>query len=211
MKGLVLAVVVSLFASAAGTSAVDAATLRLASWLVGSFDSRAQAGAAGSNNTADVREATIMTGRPLQDPVVFLDGLYVYVEHRLVREAAPYRQRIYRLTKSGRRIRLQVFRIDARLLGPLASEPQMLNSLAPADLTREEGCDVLLEEQAGEYVGSTGSRSCKSSSKGSAYMTTTLRVTKDLVVSLERGYDEKGIQTFGPTDSRGDEFRRIVP
>ena len=30
-------------------------------------------------------------------------------------------------------------------------------------------------------------------------------------MTLERGYDEKGAQTFGPTDGRGYEFRRVAP
>jgi hypothetical protein len=37
-----------------------------------------------------------------------------------------------------------------------------------------------------------------------------MRIGRDLVVTLDRGYDEKGAQTFGPTDGRGYEFRRVA-
>ena len=35
-------------------------------------------------------------------------------------------------------------------------------------------------------------------------------ITKDVIVTLDRGYDAEGGQTFGPTDSRGYEFRRAA-
>lgn len=190
---------------------VDAATLRVANWLVGDFDNHAQIAADRAAGSGFIHEEARLLVRPLQDPVVFLDGLYVYVENRRAAEAKPYRQRIFRLRKSGRGIRLEPFRIDARVLSSLSQEPQMLNSLAPSDLTKVEGCDVLLAERPGEYQGSTSGRGCPSEVEGSAYMTSALRVTKDMVIILDRGYDEKGVQTFGPAEGQGYEFRRIVP
>lgn len=173
--------------------------VKVANWLVGSFDTRAQA------------ELVFMVGRPVQDPVVFGDALYVYVENRVEGEPGPPRQRVYRLKKSGRKVRLEVFTIDAQLRTLLASEPQMLSQLSPGDLTKERGCDILLEALGDAYVGVSDPRSCKTEWKGSSFATSTLRITKDLIVILERGYDEKGAQTFGPTDGRGYEFRRVAP
>lgn len=193
--------------SIAGASDRDAE--RVANWLTGSFDNRAQASVDQSGNTPFQHDLALMTGRPVDDPVAFRDALYVYVESRREGVTRPYWQRVYRLKKSGSQVRIEVFRIDAQVAGPLALEPQMLASLSPNDLTKEEGCEVLLDVRGDEYVGSTAPRSCRSEYKGSAYVFSTMRITKDLVATLDRGYDEKGVQTFGPTDGRGYEFRRI--
>lgn len=183
--------------------------LRVAGWLVGSFDNRAQAAADQAANAPYQHDAAVMVGRPIEDPVVFQDGLYLYVESRREGEPRPFWQRVYRLRKSGGQIRIEVFKIDPQLLGPLGLDAQMLSSLNPGDLKKEEGCDVLLDIKGDEYTGSTAPRSCRSDYKGSAYVFSTMRVTRDLVVTLDRGYDEKGVQTFGPSDGRGYEFRRI--
>ena len=198
-----------LIAAGSIASPSDRDAMRVASWLTGSFDNRAQASADQSGNTPFQHDLAIMTARPVDDPVAFRDALYVYVESRREGVARPYWQRVYRLKKSGSQVRIEVFKIDAQVSGPLALEPQILASLSPSDLTKEEGCEVLLDVRGEEYVGSTAPRSCRSEYKGSAYVFSTMRITKDLVVTLDRGYDERGVQTFGPTDGRGYEFRRI--
>lgn len=209
LLGVLAACVLTVFGSIAG--AADRDVLRAASWLVGSFDNHAQAAADAAANLAYQHDAAIMVSRSVQDPVVFQDGLYLYVESRREGEPRPYWQRVYRLKKSGRQIRIEVFKIDGQLLGPLGLDAQMLSSLNPGDLRKEEGCDLLLDIKADEFTGSTAPRSCRSDYKGSAYVFSTMRVTKDLVVLLDRGYDERGIQTFGPSDGRGYEFRRRQP
>jgi hypothetical protein len=193
--------------SVAGPS--DRDVVRAANWLVGSFDNHAQAAADRAADTPYQHEAAIMIGRPVESPVVFRDAFYVYVESRREGEPRPYWQRVYRFKKSGGQVRIEIFKIDGQVLGPLAVDAQMLGNLHPVDLKKEEGCDVLLEARGEEYVGSTTPRTCRSEYKGSAYVFSTLSITKDRVVTLDRGYDEKGVQTFGPTDGRGFEFLRV--
>ncbi len=185
--------------------------LRVANWLVGSFDNRTQYEASRTTGSADRDGVVRLVARPIQDPVVFEDAVYIYIEQRFVNEPAPYRQRVFKLKKSGRRIRLEVLRIDPQLLIPLSSEPQMLSQLAPVDLTKETGCDINLELRSGGYEGATHPRACKSDWQGSAYTTSAIRITADRVVILDRGYDAKGVQTFGPADGRGYELRRTAP
>ena len=210
MKNLIGGVAVSiLVAASVVASPPHPDVLRVAGWLVGSFDNRAQAAADLAANTPYQHDAAVMVGRPVEDPVEFQDGLYLYVESRREGEPRPYWQRVYRLKRSGGQIRIEVFKIDGQLLGPLGVDAQMLSSLSPGDLKKEEGCDVLLDIKGDEFTGSTAPRSCRSDYKGSAYVFSTMRVTRDLVVTLDRGYDEKGVQTFGPSDGRGYEFRRI--
>lgn len=209
MKNLLCALGVSLLiaaSAAAGPPHPD--VLRAASWLAGSFDNRAQAEADQAANAAYQHDDAVMVGRPVEDPVVFQDGLYLYVESRRDGEPRPFWQRVYRLKKSGGQVRIEVFKIEGQVLGPLGLDVQMLSSLNPSDLRKEEGCDVLLDIKGDEFVGSTAARSCRSDYKGSAYVFSTMRISKDLVVTLDRGYDEKGVQTFGPSDGRGYEFRR---
>jgi len=211
MKNLFSSLGLSLaMAASAWAASPDRDVLRVANWLVGSFDNRAQFTADQTGNTAFQHDLALMTGRPVDDPVVFRDALYVYVESRREGEPRPYWQRVYRLKKSGGQVRIEVFRIDGQVSVPLGQDAQMLSSLNPGDLKKEEGCEVLLDARGDEYVGSTAPRTCRSDYKGSAYVFSTMRVAKDLVVTLDRGYDEKGIQTFGPSDGRGYEFRRIV-
>src|SRR5262245_60778485 len=80
-------------------AAPDRDVLRAANWLVGSFDNRAQAAADRTANSPYQHEVVTMVGRPVQDPVEFLDALYVYVETRRDGESRPDRQRVYRLKK----------------------------------------------------------------------------------------------------------------
>ena len=210
MKNLIGGVSASLLGAAsaiAGPPHPD--VLRVASWLVGSFDNRAQVASEQAANASYQHDAAVMVGRAIEDPVVFQDGLYLYVESRRDGEPRPYWQRVYRFKKSGGQIRIEVFKIDGQLLGPLGTDAQMLSSLNPGDLRKEEGCDVLLDVKGNEFIGSTAPKSCRSDYKGSAYVFSTMRITRDMVVTLDRGYDEKGVQTFGPSDGRGYEFRRI--
>jgi hypothetical protein len=182
--------------------------LRAATWLVGSFDNQAQAATDQAGTSAYRHEAMVLIARPVEDPVVFQDGLYLYLETRRAGEPRPNWQRIYRLKRSGGQVRIEVYKIDGQILGPLGLEAQMLSSLSPSDLTKEDGCDVLLEVKADEFAGSTAPRSCRTNDQGSAYVVSSLRITRDLVVTLDRGFDAKGAQTFGPGDGRGYEFRR---
>lgn len=209
MKNLLFGLGASLLVAAnAVAGAPHPDVLRAANWLVGSFDNRAQAAADQAANTPYQHDAAVMVARPVEDPVVFQDGLYLYVESRRDGEPRPFWQRVYRVRKSGGQIRIEVFKIDGQVLGPLGLDAQMLSSLNPSDLKKEEGCDVLLDLKGDGYVGSTAPRTCRSEYKGSAYVFSTMRITKDLVITLDRGYDERGVQTFGPSDGRGYEFRR---
>ena len=189
-------------------NAADSEVLRLAGWMLGSFDSRAQAEADKAMGTATPRPVVLLTVRPIEDPVDFGDAPYLYVETRIEGEVQPQKQRVYRVRKVGKRIRLEVFTIDGQFLAPLALDPRMLSSLNPGDLRKEEGCDLVLDASADAFAGSTAPRSCKADRKGSAYVVSSLKVGRDGMVLLDREYDEKDVLTFGPADGRGHELRR---
>lgn len=158
--------------------APDAELVRVANWLVGAYESKpgAALGAMASAPTLKVRA--------LQDPVVFGDGLYAYVELTRPGEGqSRLWQRVYRLKKSGGKVRVEVMMLDSRVLSMLASDPQMLSNLAPADLLKESGCDIVLESRGGEtYTGSASSKSCLSREQGTAERQSYLEVSKDKVV-----------------------------
>lgn len=200
---------VSLMPKAAGIQ--DAEVLKLATAMLGRFDNGRQVEADREAGRSHIPDHVRMTVRPLQDPVVFQDGLYLYIEKSLVADSRPYEQRIYRLKKAGRRIRLEMFEIDERMLASLALEAQMLNNLAPADLTRREGCDILVEAKDAGYSGSTTGRSCKRDQEELAYVTSSIRVAGDTVVVIDRGYDREGRQISGAVGESGYEFRRVRP
>ena len=192
--------------SAAG--AADSEVLRLAGWMLGSFDSRAQAEAERGSGAPAPGPVAFLTVRPIEDPVDFGDAPYLYVETRSEGATQPSKQRVYRLKKAGKRIRLEVFRIDGQFLAPLALDSRMLNSLNPGDLVKEDGCDILMDAGGDGFSGSTGTRSCKADRKGSAYVVSSLRVTREGITVLEREFDDKDVLTFGSPDGRGVEFRK---
>ena len=80
---------VSLFAASITFAAtVDRDVVRVANWLVGTFTADLRVGLEGATGHEPTREHVRMTARPLQDPVAFGDGLYVYVETRIDGQAS---------------------------------------------------------------------------------------------------------------------------
>jgi hypothetical protein len=183
---------------------------KLATFMIGTFDTVQQAREDAANKTAYRHDVARMTVRHIQDPLAFYDAVYLYVENRLGDDPRPYRQRVYRLSRKDARVVVNVFRIDEALLPALAASAEMLTQLSESDLQPERGCEITLVRVGDVFEGGTGERTCRSNWRGSSYVTARVRITRDLSVTLDRGYDASGKQTFGPTDGRGYEFRRTA-
>jgi hypothetical protein len=177
----------------------------LAEWLTGSFSSAVQA--ATDDEFFDIRlhMAPIWTGRD--------DGPWMYVEQAVASaEDRPYRQRVYRL----REVEPGLFESAVYTLpDPDATigaweAPGRLDGLSPADLETRTGCSILMRRLGDAFVGSTLGALCPSELRGARYATSEVRVTRDRLVSWDRGFDAAGTQVWGARTG-GYVFDRMTP
>lgn len=189
--GLVAAVMV-------GGCAKSSATLEVRDYLVGSYDSAAQAKADPDYRVIVLHMAACWTDRK--------DGPWVYVEQAVAEmQQAPYRQRVYRLVDLGKgQVRSDVYELPGtpaevvkNFAGQWKSE-KPLAGISPEQLTLKDGCSITLTRQGdGAYVGATGVGTCASSLRGAAYATSEVVLTREVLRSWDRGYDKEGKQVWG--------------
>jgi|GEM_PF-48719 len=167
----------------------------LAMYMTGSFSSLAQARA--DSDYIDIRLEVVPVWPDRSD------GPWLYVEQALAsRKSRPYRQRVYHLVDNGDgTISSEVYSIeeplrfagDWRLDEPLAG-------LSPDSLAVREGCAVVLRRiSAKTFEGSTVERECVSSLRGAVFATSEVSVTRERLMSWDRGFDAEGNQVWGAT------------
>lgn len=191
-----LALASAAFAAAPGGAPEpsDADLAALAAMMTGSFSSAAQA-AADPENFRDIRLAVvpIWTDRD--------DGPWLYVEQAAATALeAPYRQRVYRLVRTGEKtIESRVYTLPdppLRFAGA-AQDPAKLAELGPDALTLRAGCAVVLEKSGQEWKGSTAGTGCASDLRGASHATSEVTITAAGMRSWDRGYDAVGKQVWG--------------
>jgi hypothetical protein len=176
----------------------------LAACLSGSFSSAAQA--AQDTNFFDIRlhMARTWSGRT--------DGIWLYVEQAMAgREARPYRQRVYRLTRAGDgALESAVYALpDPLRFAGAWSTPDPLAALSPDSLIPRTGCAIrLVRSGPFAFTGSTAGRWCPSDLRGAAYATSEVSITSAGMVTWDRGFDSTGTQVWGATTG-GYVFDRI--
>lgn len=174
--------------------------------MQGSFSSRAQAQADPEYFDIRLHMMPIWTDRE--------DARWLYVEQAVaVAPAEPYRQRVYRVaTGEDGTIVSAVYTIEQPLRFALAwQDPSKLDALTMDDITRKDGCEVVLRKQAaGTYAGATGERSCPSDLRGASFATSEVVISEQGVDSWDRGYDDAGQQVWGAREG-GYEFRHDDP
>lgn len=129
------------------------------------------------------------------------DGFWLYVEQAAMRKLdKPYRQRAYHVyLQDDKTIVSQVYEFrDPKLYIGEWKKEKPLGSISPDSLISKEGCAIYLHKSKnGNYVGSTPEKECPSSLKGSAYATSEVLIMKNLILSLDRGYDKADVQVWG--------------
>lgn len=190
-------------APAALAAAPDRDLDRLASWLAGSFSSEAQSRRDTSFFDIRVRIVPIWRERT--------DGRWFYVEQAAAgRIERPYRQRVYRLTRTADgSLESAVFALPEplRFAGAWKLEAP-LATLSPDSLSERTGCSVFLEWKDGRFTGGTRGKACASELRGAAYATSEVVVEADGMRTLDRGWDADDRQAWGST--RGAyEFSRV--
>jgi CpeT protein len=201
-----LAICLSLLAHSGCTSTrvqadVNSDLNRLMELMTGTFTSRAQA-------SQDSIYAPIVLH---MYPIWSDRGAWLYVEQALAsRPDQPYRQRIYHLEQlAAVRFRSVVYTLPnpSNWVGAWR-EPERFDKLSPLELEVRSGCDVYLNK-TGRYTftGSTDGSTCRSEMAGAAYATSEVTITKNRIVSWDRGFDAQGEQVWGATEG-GYVFKR---
>jgi len=180
------------------------AALRTA--LSGSFDSSAQAARDESFYNIVLHMTPMWTWRD--------DGPWLYVEQAVAASAdRPYRQRIYKLERSGPdTVRSRVFVFDEPLTHAGAwKSGSPMSEMSPEDLEERVGCAVTMafDPDPGTFAGSTTGNGCMSELNGAAYATSEVTIERGRIVSWDRGFDATGQQVWG-AETGGYEFVRIA-
>ncbi|MCH9684745.1 MAG: chromophore lyase CpcT/CpeT [Deltaproteobacteria bacterium] len=179
---------------------------QLVALMTGSFSSRLQAQTDPSYFDIRLHMIPLWTDRD--------DARWLYVEQAVATaQDAPYRQRVYRVAalEDGTVESAVYTMVEPERFAFAWRDPSTLDALRFEDITRKDGCEVILRVvEPGHYSGSTGERSCKSELRGASYAHSQVTVTEGGVDSWDRGFDDAGQQVWGATQG-GYEFRADDP
>jgi hypothetical protein len=164
--------------------------------MVGSFSSKAQAQADPDFRDIRLHMAPIWQGQR--------DACWLYVEQAAAEALdKPYRQRIYKVRDGiNGSIVSEVYELPG---DPLAfagawSQPARFDTLTPANLTRKDGCDVVMRPiRSGAFSGGTEGTGCVSTLRGASYATSKVHLDASGLVSWDQGWNDRGEQVWGAT------------
>lgn len=169
----------------------------LADWMTGSFSSAKQ-----SADDPDYFDIRLHMARIWPERT---DGPWLYVEQaRADSLDKPYRQRVYRLSRTGdNEFRSDVYELPApplRFAGAWA-DPARFASLTPDMLALRDGCAVFLQfhQCSSMFAGETRGTGCTTTRTGSdiAYITSEVTITRYGIVSWDRGFNAEARQVMG--------------
>jgi hypothetical protein len=163
----------------------------LFSLMQGSFNSEAQA----------QRDSSYYNISLHMYPIWKDKGNYLYVEQALNRmQDQPYRQRIYKVTRvNDSMFRSAIYTIphDSLWIGKWKT-PEHFDRISTEYIEEREGCEVLLKRIGkNHFKGATDVKTCESSLRGASYATSEVEITKDQIVSWDRGFDADGNHVWG--------------
>lgn len=176
----------------------------LASWLSGSFSSQAQAQS--NTNFVNVRLEMVPIWPDRRD------GYWFYVEQALANYLQkPYRQRIYHVSQindSSFQSNIYLLNRPEQFIG-FWEKGIPLTNLSPDSLIFREGCSIFLKKtDTSTFQGKTIGKECISNLKGASYATAEVIVRPDMLISLDRGYNEFNEQVWG-SKTEGYIFKKI--
>lgn len=164
----------------------------LVSWMIGSFNSEEQ-----SKNDSDYYNISLEMHRIWSERE---DGYWLYVEQAVTAtKDKPYRQRIYHLFDDDGVIKSVIYSIpDEKSFVGGWKDATVFQKLSPEGLEAREGCEVIIKRKdESTFVGSTVDKNCTSNLRGATYATTEVIITKDKMISWDRGFNDKDEQVWG--------------
>lgn len=179
---------------------------KLAGMMTGNFSSEAQAKADSNFLHITLRMKPFRKHRD--------HSYWLYVEQALAsRQDKPYRQRVYHLYQADdTTIVSKVFELPEpeKYAGAWESKSG-LKALQHVPLTDRQGCSIFLRRYGKrKFSGTTPGRECLSSLRGAAYATSEVTITKEGLISWDRGWNDKDEQVWGST-SGGYVFKKVKP
>jgi hypothetical protein len=183
---------------------IDPDMERIATWMTGDFDTFEQVAADEAAGAPYKHMRAVMHIVPVAICGLTCDGagLAFYVEQAAAEaQDAPYRQRVYLLTRKDGRLINRIFRIGEPLeLAGAYKRPALLARLTPDRLTLDEGCDLTWTKQDETlFTGGAGlSGTCKSSLRGATHATSRVELRADSITSLDQGFDDAENHKWGP-------------
>lgn len=164
----------------------------LLSWMLGSFNSEEQ-----SKNDSDYYNISLEMHRIWSSRN---DGYWLYVEQAVAaNKDKPYRQRIYHIFEDNDVIKSVIYSIpDEKNFVGGWKDIFMFDNLSPENLEARDGCEVIIKRKdENTFVGSTVDKNCTSNLRGATYATTEVVITKDKMISWDRGFNDKDEQVWG--------------
>lgn len=140
------------------------------------------------------------------------EGKWIYVEQSLSdRQEEPYRQRIYKLSRENDSIlRSDIYTIpNANLWACKWQTPEFFERLLIESIQLKEGCEVLIKKTPeNTYVGKTIDKNCPSELNGATYSISEVIISKNKIISWDRGFDKKDSLMWGAKNG-GYEFDKL--
>ncbi|MEJ5263435.1 MAG: chromophore lyase CpcT/CpeT [Ignavibacterium sp.] len=202
MKKIFLAVII-LFSSSELSSQSKAELDLLVNWMTGSFNSEEQ-----SRNDSDYYNISLEMHRIWGNRN---DGYWLYVEQAVATaKDKPYRQRIYHIFEEDGVLKSVIYSLpdEKKFIGGW-EDISVFNTLSPEQLETRKGCEVIIKRKdENTFIGSTVEKNCTSNLRGAAYATTEVSITKDTIISWDRGFNDKDEQVWGATKG-GYIFKKI--
>lgn len=175
----------------------------LANWMQGSYTSEEQ-----SKKDSDYYSISLNMIRIWNDRT---DGYWFYVEQAASESLTkPYRQRIYHLVIENGLIKNIIFSIsnESKFIGGY-NNPESFNSLVTDSLQERKGCEVIIKKlDRDTFTGSTILNNCASNLRDASYATSDFVIKENMLISWDRGYNDKGQQVWGAEKS-GYIFKKI--
>ncbi|HEX7613806.1 MAG TPA: chromophore lyase CpcT/CpeT, partial [Thermoanaerobaculia bacterium] len=118
----------------------------------------------------------------------------------------PWLQRFYRLEEVGDVVRLRAFDPkDPLIVRGKWRDPSTLALYGANDVREKPGCEIVLKKAGARWEGGTRETApqaaCPSNQRNAVRMTSSVTLSSDALVQWDRGFDEKGRQTWGSLES----------
>lgn len=166
---------------------------KLADWMTGSFNSKAQSISNESYYNINLEMAQIWPDSK--------GAIWLYVEQAVATSLdKPYRQRIYKLEQQGDKYISTVYSLPnpSAVVGAW-QHLEKLKGLTPDSLLLRKGCHINIthKKSTDTYTGSTDEKHCSSKLRGASYATSHVEIKSDVLTSWDQGFDEADKQVWG--------------